>query len=81
MVLRGARARVGSASGVLNALQQLSFSIGIAAVATIFFDVRDAGHLASSALAVTALISVVPLVVSFALAFRLPRRPRAGTAH
>ena len=63
----------------LNALQQLAFAIGIAGVATIFFDVMDAAHLPSSALGVTALVALVPLAVSFVLAFRLPERARPGT--
>lgn len=71
-----AEAEVGTASGILNALQQLAFSLVIAAVATILFDVLDAPHLASAALAVTALASLAPLAVSFAPAFRLPERTR-----
>ena len=39
----------------------------------------DAPHLPSSALGVTALVALVPLAVSFVLAFRLPERARPGT--
>jgi MFS family permease len=56
---------VGSASGLLNALQQLAFTLGIAAVATIFFDVLGIPRLPSVALEVTALAAIVPLAVSF----------------
>ena len=70
-------AEVGTASGLLNALQQLAFALGIAGVATIFFDVMDAPHLPSSALGVTALVALVPLAVSFVAG--LPA-PRAGAA-
>ena len=80
VVLNGVvEAEVGTASGLLNALQQLAFAIGIAGVATIFFDVMDAPHLPSSALGVTALVALIPLAVSFVLAFRLPERARPGT--
>ena len=73
---------VGSASGLLNALQQLAFSFGIALVATIFFGVLDVPRPATDALALAALLSIVPLVISFALAFRMPRAPREdGAAH
>ncbi|MEN0015878.1 MAG: MFS transporter, partial [Solirubrobacteraceae bacterium] len=67
---------VGSATGVLNALQQLSFSFGVAAVGTLFFDLLDVPHLPSDALAITALVSIIPLAFSFVLAFRLPAKPR-----
>ncbi len=43
---------VGSASGLLNALQQLAFSFGVAVIGTVFFDVVDVPHLPSDALAV-----------------------------
>ena len=36
---------VGSASGTLNAIQQLGNSIGVAVLATIFFSLIDDGHL------------------------------------
>ena len=61
-----------------RAAAALAFSLGIALVATIFFGVLDVPRLPSTALALAALLSIVPLVVSFALAFRLPERARAG---
>lgn len=76
-----AESEVGSASGLLNALQQLASALGIAVIATIFFHGLDAGGLPSHALAVTALLTVIPLAISFALAFLLPRRTRGGEGH
>lgn len=76
-----AESEVGSASGLLNALQQLASALGIAVIATVFFHGLDAGNLPSHALAITALVTLIPLVISFALAFRLPRRARGGDGH
>jgi MFS family permease len=68
---------VGSASGVLNAIQQLSFSLGVAAVGTLFFNMLDGPtDLPSHALGITALLTIIPLAISFVLAFRLPPKPR-----
>ncbi|MGZ4267821.1 MAG: MFS transporter [Solirubrobacteraceae bacterium] len=67
----------GSASGVLNAIQQLSFALGVAGVGTVFFALLDGRHLPSDALTTTALLTLVPLAAAFALAFRLPPRVRA----
>ena len=50
---------VGSASGVLEAVQQLSSAIGVAALGTIFFS-AFAGHLPTHALAITAWACLVP---------------------
>jgi EmrB/QacA subfamily drug resistance transporter len=66
---------VGSASGVLEAVQQLSSAIGVAALGTIFFS-AFAGHLPSHALEITAWACLVPLAIAFALAFRLPMQAR-----
>ena len=45
MILAGVDDReVGSASGTLNAVQQLGNSIGVAVLATIFFSLTDHGH-------------------------------------
>jgi MFS family permease len=83
VVLAGVgESEVGSASGVLNAIQQLSFSLGVAAVGTVFFNLLDhPTDLPSHALAVTALLTMIPLVISFVLAFRLPPKPRPEGAH
>jgi EmrB/QacA subfamily drug resistance transporter len=72
--------QVGSASGVLNAIQQLASALGIAVLGTVFFSELTAGHLPTHALATTAWLCVIPLAVTFVLAFRLPRRAREQTA-
>ncbi|MFT3866266.1 MAG: MFS transporter [Solirubrobacterales bacterium] len=66
---------VGSASGVLEAVQQLSSAIGVAALGTIFFSAFS-GHLPTDALAITAWACLVPLLVAFLLVFRLPMQAR-----
>ena len=66
---------VGSASGVLEAVQQLSSAIGVAALGTIFFS-AFAGHPPTHALAVTAWACLVPVAAAFALIFRLPMHAR-----
>jgi EmrB/QacA subfamily drug resistance transporter len=67
---------VGSASGTLNAIQQLGNSIGVAVLATIFFSLLDHGHASPTAMTRTALISAAVFVVAFALSFLLPRDAR-----
>jgi hypothetical protein len=71
-------AETGSASGVLNAVQQLSFALGIAGVGTVFLALLGDHRLPADALTTTALLTLVPLAASFALAFRLP--PKAVAA-
>ncbi len=71
---------VGSASGVLEAVQQLSTALGVAVLGTIFFS-RFGHHLPTDALRVTAWACVVPLVVAFALVFRLPMHARVEADH
>jgi hypothetical protein len=66
---------VGSASGVLEAVQQLSSALGVAVLGTIFFSVFDE-HLPTHALAVTAWACLVPLTATFLLVFRLPMHAR-----
>jgi EmrB/QacA subfamily drug resistance transporter len=66
---------VGSASGVLEAVQQLSSALGVAVLGTIFFSAFDA-HFPTRALAITAWACLVPLVVTFLLLFKLPMRAR-----
>jgi MFS family permease len=75
---------VGSASGVLQAMQQLGMSLGLSGVGTVFF-----GRLGSyttadfvGAAEVTMLVTVGLLAVAFALGFLLPahaREPEAET--
>jgi EmrB/QacA subfamily drug resistance transporter len=66
---------VGSASGVLEAVQQLSTALGVAVLGTIFFS-TFADHVPTDALRVTAWACVVPLGVAFVLVFRLPMHAR-----
>jgi len=66
---------VGSASGVLEATQQLSTSIGVAVLGTIFFSALD-HHLPPDALQITAWACLAPLAVAFLLVFRLPMAAR-----
>jgi EmrB/QacA subfamily drug resistance transporter len=66
---------VGSASGVLEAVQQLSSALGVAVLGTIFFS-AFAGHLPTHALAITAWACLAPLAAAFALIFRLPMHAR-----
>jgi EmrB/QacA subfamily drug resistance transporter len=71
---------VGSASGVLEAVQQLSTALGVAVLGTVFFS-TFAHHLPTDALRVTAWACVAPLAVAFALVFRLPMHPREENDH
>jgi EmrB/QacA subfamily drug resistance transporter len=67
---------VGSASGTLNAIQQLGNSIGVAVLATIFFSLVDHGHSSPTAMTRTVLISAGLFVAAFALSFLLPKQAR-----
>jgi EmrB/QacA subfamily drug resistance transporter len=66
---------VGSASGVLEAVQQLSGAIGVAALGTIFFSAFG-GHVPTHAMAITAWACLVPLAATFLLVFKLPMHAR-----
>jgi EmrB/QacA subfamily drug resistance transporter len=66
---------VGSASGVLEATQQLSTSLGVAALGTIFFSAL-AHHLPTDALQITAWACLAPLPGAFLFVFRLPTNAR-----
>jgi EmrB/QacA subfamily drug resistance transporter len=66
---------VGSASGVLEAVQQLSSALGVAVLGTIFFSAFD-GHLPTHALAITAWACLLPLGITFLLIFKLPMHAR-----
>ena len=73
---------VGSASGVLNATQQLASAIGVAAVGTIFFStLTRSGFTAAISRSLEIQLGIAALL--FVLALALPRRPRdaepAGT--
>ncbi|HEY2318496.1 MAG TPA: MFS transporter [Solirubrobacteraceae bacterium] len=82
IILAGvAMEEVGSASGVLNAVQQLASALGVAVLGTIFFARLTAGHLPTDALAITAWVCLIPLALTFALAFKLPMQAREGAGH
>ena len=66
---------VGSATGVLEAMQQLDSAVGVAALGTIFFS-AFADHLPTHALAITAWACLAPIAAAFVLIFRLPMRAR-----
>jgi EmrB/QacA subfamily drug resistance transporter len=66
---------VGSASGVLQAVQQLSSAVGVAALGTIFFSAL-ASHPPAHALAITAWACLAPVAAAFAVIFRLPMQAR-----
>jgi EmrB/QacA subfamily drug resistance transporter len=70
---------VGSASGVFEAVQQLSSALGVAVLGTIFFSVFD-HDLPTDALRITAWACLVPLTAAFLLVFRLPMHPRGEQA-
>ncbi|HEX5927445.1 MAG TPA: MFS transporter [Baekduia sp.] len=67
---------VGSASGTLNAVQQLGNAVGVAVLATIFFSLIDHGHASPEALRTTAAIAAALFLAGFALSFLLPREAR-----
>jgi EmrB/QacA subfamily drug resistance transporter len=67
---------VGSASGVLEAVQQLSSALGVAVLGTVFFSAFGGGHLATHALQVTAWACLVPVAIVFVLVFLLPMHAR-----
>jgi EmrB/QacA subfamily drug resistance transporter len=66
---------VGSATGVVEAMQQLSSAVGVAVLGTIFFS-AFAGHLPTHALAITTWACLPPIAAAFVLIFRLPMRAR-----
>lgn len=66
---------VGSASGVVNAVQQLAGAIGVAVVGTVFFDVLSRSGFVA-ALDRCVLITLASTPVLCALTFALPKRAR-----
>jgi hypothetical protein len=66
---------VGSASGVLNAVQQLASAIGVAAIGTVFFSTLGRSGFVA-AIGECLKIELGVAAVLFALAYLLPRRPR-----
>ena len=71
---------VGSASGVFEAVQQLSTALGVAVLGSIFFSAVG-HHLPPDALQITAWACLAPLAAAFLLVFRLPMHAREEQAH
>jgi MFS family permease len=67
---------VGSASGVLNAVQQLASAFGVALLGTVFFSHIGGSRLPTDALAITAWVCLIPLAIAALLVFRLPMQAR-----
>jgi hypothetical protein len=74
---------MGSASGLLQSIQQLAMSVGIAAVGTVLFDRVGSGHGPVAFVGASdhaLLVAVVFLAGAWAAVFWLPRHARAGHA-
>jgi EmrB/QacA subfamily drug resistance transporter len=69
---------VGSASGVMEASQQLSTALGVAILGTIFF-ARFKHYPATVALRVTSWVCLAPLAAAFLLVYLLPKHARPET--
>jgi EmrB/QacA subfamily drug resistance transporter len=65
---------VGSATGVLQSMQQLGVSLGVAVIGTVFFGLLSVS--AQHAASVAALVTAGLLAVAFALGFLLPKQVR-----
>jgi hypothetical protein len=74
---------IGSASGVLQAVNGLAMSLGVAGIGAIFFGLLGPGRVADfvSAAQWTALVTVALLASAFVAAFWLPRRAREMTGN
>jgi len=75
-------AEVGSASGLLNAMQQLAGAFGVAALGTVFFD--KAGAMMTSVPAAATLvfgISAAVLVLAWAVAFSMSKHTKEAEGH
>jgi EmrB/QacA subfamily drug resistance transporter len=70
--------QIGSASGVLQAINSLGMSLGVAGLGAIFFGMVGTGSGSEfvTAAQITALVTVALLAIAFVLGFRLPRRAR-----
>jgi hypothetical protein len=72
---------MGSASGLLQSIQQLAMSVGIAAVGTVLFDRLGSGHGAVAFVGASdhaLLVTVAFLAAAWAAVFWLPRHARAA---
>ncbi|RJL30938.1 MFS transporter [Bailinhaonella thermotolerans] len=78
---------VGSASGLLPAVQQLGTALGLAVLGTVFFELVGDGPAAwspagfASATGTVLLVQAGGLALTFALTYLLPRRARADVEH
>jgi EmrB/QacA subfamily drug resistance transporter len=81
VVLNGVRDNeVGTASGVLNAVQQFGGAAGVAALGTVFFSLLGHGHDFTDVMRRLLVVTVGLLATTAALAFLLPRQARAEEA-
>lgn len=84
VILAGVEPRqLGSASGLLEAIQQLGMSLGIAAVGTVLFGVLGGGHGPAAFVGAAdhaLLVAVGFLVAAFGVAWWLPRHARGSGA-
>lgn len=69
-------AETGTAGGVLNAVQQLASSLGVALFGTLYFNSLTAGHTSVSATSSTLWFASIAVVLCLPLGFLLPRFPR-----
>ncbi len=70
---------VGSASGVLQSVQQLGMSLGVAVIGTVYFGVLGAGAIEDfvAAAQVTTVVTGALTAIAFVLALALPQHARA----
>lgn len=66
----------GTAGGVLNAIQQLATSLGVALFGTLYFNSLQAGHSSVSATASTLSFASLAAILCLPLGFLLPRHAR-----
>jgi EmrB/QacA subfamily drug resistance transporter len=72
------RGDAGSASGLLNTVQQLGIALGIALIGTIFFDRLTVSRSFTSSFSLTLWSDVGAMALVFLLMFALPRRAAAA---
>jgi EmrB/QacA subfamily drug resistance transporter len=71
--------QLGSASGLLQSIQQLALSLGIAAVGTVFFDRLGGGHAPAAFVGAAdhaLFVAIALLVAAFAAVFFVPQHAR-----
>ena len=67
----------GTAGGVLNAVQQLANSLGVALFGTLYFDSMQSGHTSVSATTSTLAFASIAVILCLPLGFLLPRFARS----